>query len=896
MLTSLVATVLCLFSVQVPAQDEAAKRAAAMETARLEQPALVPVAIACGDDLAFRDGLLRAFEIWHDAGDFLVGLADRGSIEALRSRGVEVTILESLRESDELILVDAQRADVNAAIDRAGRILYRRNRQAVVAVPGSLDVYPGQLQPGHVCHSGHTAIQRRRIQLSTAPPWSTTVPAGGQAPSLVADPRIQNLVNQVVKANIQSTDFALQSNFSRNSTVAAYVDAARDQIVAQLQGYGYTPVLQSFSANHGDNIMVQIPGQLAPNRYVVIGAHYDSINGSGSSQPAPGADDNATGSASVIELARVFSTAGPFENTLKMILFAGEEQGLVGSSFAAQASKTAGEQIVGMLNMDMTCYRAVGDLRDVDFATNNTSAALTSFCETTAGAYVPGWTFTQGVLTAGSSDHASYNTQGFPAAFFFEDLTQYYPNIHTASDTFANSVTDLDLGLMIAQGVISCAATLAKPIDLTITHTPLSDTQNATGPYAVVAQVASLVGSNVVSVDLHYSGDNGQNWSVQPMGLHGANFVGYIPSFGSPKTLSYYITALDDQGSGEALPNGADNGAPPFTFFVGTKVVLYSTGFEEGTDNGWVHAQVNTQDDWQRGTPLAKAGDPGAAYAGTRVWGNDLGGTGFNGAYANNVNNYLRSPAVDCSGAPNVTLEFQRWLGIESGQYDQAQIKVNNVVVWQNPSSGNLIDTAWTKISLDISAQAAGNPAVQIEFRLISDGGVTFGGWNLDEFQLVSLGAGTSGCPTPQIYCTAKVNALGCLPSIDSVGTPSVSAGNGFVVSAGSVRNNKSGLLFYGVSGRAAGSFQGGTLCVATPIKRTPAVSSGGAPPPANDCSGVYSIDMNTFASGGLGGMPLPALSVPGTVVDCQWWGRDPGFAAPNNTTLSDGLEFTTCP
>jgi hypothetical protein len=151
-----------------------------------------------------------------------------------------------------------------------------------------------------------------------------------------------------------------------------------------------------------------------------------------------------------------------------------------------------------------------------------------------------------------------------------------------------------------------------------------------------------------------------------------------------------------------------------------------------------------------------------------------------------------------------------------------------------------------------------------------------------------------SGSPTT--YCTGKLNALGCTPSIGSSGAPSATAGSGFVINCTQVRNNKSGLLFYGVNGPAAVPFQQGTLCVKTPIKRTAGQSSGGTPAPANDCSGTWSIDMNAFAVSAGPPAPLPALVVPGTTVNCQWWGRDPGFAAPNNTQLSNGLSFSICP
>jgi hypothetical protein len=147
--------------------------------------------------------------------------------------------------------------------------------------------------------------------------------------------------------------------------------------------------------------------------------------------------------------------------------------------------------------------------------------------------------------------------------------------------------------------------------------------------------------------------------------------------------------------------------------------------------------------------------------------------------------------------------------------------------------------------------------------------------------------------PAQTTYCTAKINSLGCSPSIGYSGLPSATLPTAFVIQASQVRNNKSGLLFYGVNGKVGSPFQGGTLCIKTPIRRTPSVVAGGTPPPANDCTGVFSMDFNAFAQSGLGD---PALQIAGTVVDVQWWGRDPGFAPPNGTTLSNALDFVMCP
>jgi glucose/arabinose dehydrogenase len=151
-------------------------------------------------------------------------------------------------------------------------------------------------------------------------------------------------------------------------------------------------------------------------------------------------------------------------------------------------------------------------------------------------------------------------------------------------------------------------------------------------------------------------------------------------------------------------------------------------------------------------------------------------------------------------------------------------------------------------------------------------------------------------CTAPVVYCSGKFTSSGCAPTMVHSGYSSATLGSGFLVEAIDCMNNKPGLLLYSVTGRAASPFQGGTLCVNGPIKRTPGVLSGGTPAPASDCSGVFSIDFNAYAVGALGGNPLAALQLPGTLVNAQWWGRDPGYPAGLNSQLTNGLEFQVCP
>lgn len=145
-------------------------------------------------------------------------------------------------------------------------------------------------------------------------------------------------------------------------------------------------------------------------------------------------------------------------------------------------------------------------------------------------------------------------------------------------------------------------------------------------------------------------------------------------------------------------------------------------------------------------------------------------------------------------------------------------------------------------------------------------------------------------------YCTAKTNSLGCAPQISGLGSASATSSNPFTVRGLQLRNQVSGLLFYGASGRDGSPFAGGTMCVAAPRLRAPVMNTSGNNPPAVDCSGFFLFDMNAFRGGWLGGSPASFLSTPGTLVNCQYWARDPGFAPPNAAQLSNALEYEIGP
>ncbi len=150
------------------------------------------------------------------------------------------------------------------------------------------------------------------------------------------------------------------------------------------------------------------------------------------------------------------------------------------------------------------------------------------------------------------------------------------------------------------------------------------------------------------------------------------------------------------------------------------------------------------------------------------------------------------------------------------------------------------------------------------------------------------------GCPLTsqgQAYCTAGTTTNGCVPWISGAGTASASAGSGFTISVAELEGQKSGLLFYGVSGAKVDPWGTGssTLCVRAPTQRMNTQGSGGT---AGACDGSLAQDWNVYVAAHASALGQPFVG--GETVWAQAWFRDP--PAPKTTNLSDGLVFLVAP
>jgi hypothetical protein len=184
-----------------------------------------------------------------------------------------------------------------------------------------------------------------------------------------------------------------------------------------------------------NNVVAYLPGE--STEHIVIGAHYDhlglgeqfSMAPSQAGTPHVGADDNASGTAGVIELARYFASQPKPRRGIVFLCFAGEELGLLGSSYYVNNPKFPIGQAIAMINMDM-----IGRIRDqkIYLGGIGTGTGFKEMLEDLAKSTPLKLEFSD-QTGYGSSDHTSFTTKQIPVLFFFSGLHADY---HKPSDTW----------------------------------------------------------------------------------------------------------------------------------------------------------------------------------------------------------------------------------------------------------------------------------------------------------------------------------------------------------------------------------------------------------------------------------------------------------------------------
>ncbi len=543
---------------------------------------------------------------------------------------------------------------------------------------------------------------------------------------------LSTLIDQVVMDSLQSYTEALQAFGNRYSGTYSS-DVSRDWLADKFVEFGYDSiVIDSFVINLGgkptecQNVIACKIGNALPEHHVIIGAHRDAV------AVSPGADDNGSGSAGVLEIARILKDI-PTDLTFVFILFGAEEQGLHGSYHYADEAAARGDSIVYMCNMDMIAYYANTSSAKLYHGSRLTyTELLRDLADSLLGLVA--------VLTgsSGGSDHYPFLVNGYEATFLHEYI--FSSVYHSARD----STTYMSFPYMTKM----VKAALATVYTVSETYIPgpelvfdypdgVPTTLIPTAATVFRVAVSGINGGIPVpgSGRLHYA-INGGGFMDQGMDESTPNmYQAVLPALSCGDLIEFYFSA-------EEVDSGPFYNPDPGHPFRATPATGDSTVFYDDCeqDLGWTISGGL----WARGSPTGGGGgyggpDPVGGYDSPNCYGYNLSGD-----YTGDMPEYhLTTPGIDCSEVVSVKLRFMRWLGVEQPSYDHAYIRVSTdgvdwTTIWANQAE--IADYEWVQQEFDISDLADNQAVLYIRWTMgPTDGSWNYCGWNIDNVEITGM-------------------------------------------------------------------------------------------------------------------------------------------------------------
>ena len=322
-------------------------------------------------------------QLYSDSGSIILLLpAASGTLSDFEQKGFTFNILDQEPEQNNLYLLYGLPETIQQAGELAN-LLFIEGRQAVARANSE-----------QVAALEALGIQHMPLALYPLPiPRSITSQAPNLPSSIEPDPTIQEMIDQVSTTTLEdlikdlsgertaTIDGAPYTIDTRYTLTTTPIKKATRYTYEYLQALGFIPDFEYYTFSYGGtsydrrNVIADQTGTTQPERVFMLIAHLDSTSDNPWND-APGADDNASGSAALLHIASILSQYD-FSCTLRYALFTGEEQGLLGSLDYANLMNEENANIPAVLNLDMLGYNTAGTARTIELHTRNSGSLPT---------------------------------------------------------------------------------------------------------------------------------------------------------------------------------------------------------------------------------------------------------------------------------------------------------------------------------------------------------------------------------------------------------------------------------------------------------------------------------------------------------------------------------------
>jgi len=519
------------------------------------------------------------------------------------------------------------------------------------------------------------------------------------------------LISEVSQDSLEAYSERLQA-FYRRTAGTELNDQARDWLFQKFQSFGYdSVVLDNFRANlrwglgwrDCQNVLAYKVGSKYPGEHVVIGAHRDAV------PTSPGADDNGSGTAGVLEIARVLKDVET-DMTIIFALFDAEEHGLFGSYHYVDDAVARGDSIIYMLNMDMIAHYENDAFASLYFGSDNSYSLLwQSLADSLVGIH--------GVLfgSSGGSDHYPFAQAGFDVTFAAEYIFSNVYHSEQDSTVYMNFdyMTRMVQASLATAYVVNATAPQPKAVSFDF---PAGVPQLVTPGSATTFEV--IVGNGWDGIPasgtgkLHYVVDGIDSVTIPMTESSPNNYIAELPAIACFSTIEFFLSA--EESGGETFYN-----PDPSLPYKATGATIWTVALHDDfeTDKGWTVSGDATDGHWERGVP----GDALLGYPPP----NDFDGSGscfltensFEDGDVDGGVTYLTSPVFDLSQG-DALLSYARWFSNEnSGDVFRVSL-TNDGSTWTVADQAGPVNASgnWVEHSIRVSDIIAPTATVQLRF------------------------------------------------------------------------------------------------------------------------------------------------------------------------------------